>query len=790
MIKVLKNLSLVFICAALGAGFSACDDDDMSGVPFVHLFDSEDKSLNEVGFSCLSEEYEIKVESNAEWKVVCNDGTAGWVTVTPLTGSGNATLTLKVESNKSAVERSAKFDFQVDGRSCTWLNINQSAAVPMIKVTSDVESLPTEGGDVTFSVECSTLWDYSSEDEGVTEVSRSDNELVLHFPEATQSGKINRKVTFSYLTGSVDVEITQKGIPVVVGKADLLDIEFKADGTAIDVSPMQHEVITKPGNSLMTYFNEVHDRYVANFRHDMGTAVTSGYYRINYDPNGEFIKGIADGCTFESTIRLNSPDNPTKEVKWFSSMQAGGIGFILPIHTNSKCITFLPNVQSQWRWTFSNVEPKVGPYYHVVGVWNKDEGKSYIYINGVLAGTADAPGDYKPVASGAESFILGGDPGTDQITCDAAWDGEIVTARIYNEPLDAEQVGQLWLDANFDPALVAVTVSDLKYMAECEVSHGYKYNIYGLGFQAGDEIELQSVANAQKYTPSTTVTTGKATVVIPDGLTSGSYKLILKRGGTQVPLFFATFTVTSNPKTPVAPKIIAHRGAHTDGAAENSIEALKKAMDANYFGIELDAWITTDGQLVVHHDGVANGLTFQNCTYDQIKNIKLSNGESLPTFDDFLKTFVEKMNTSTSKLIIEIKTHSARDRNNAAIDKVMEMVAAAGIKDRVEYIAFDLENCKYIVSKEPAAMVGYLMGNMLPSELKPLGINSIDYNSGVYNNNINLIKDARQLGMITNVWTVNTTDEILRFMSYGIDYITTDLPAVVDELAKTAFVEP
>ena len=59
-------------------------------------------------------------------------------------------------------------------------------------------------------------------------------------------------------------------------------------------------------------------------------------------------------------------------------------------------------------------------------------------------------------------------------------------------------------------------------------------------------------------------------------------------------------------------------------------------MDANYYGIELDVWRTTDGRVVVHHDGKANGLTFSNCKYDQIKDIKLSNGELLPTLDSFI----------------------------------------------------------------------------------------------------------------------------------------------------------
>ena len=52
--------------------------------------------------------------------------------------------------------------------------------------------------------------------------------------------------------------------------------------------------------------------------------------------------------------------------------------------------------KSNWIWTKSGINPDPGRYYHVVGVWNKDEAKTYIYVDGELKGTMDAPGDYVP----------------------------------------------------------------------------------------------------------------------------------------------------------------------------------------------------------------------------------------------------------------------------------------------------------------------------------------------------------------------------------------------------------
>ena len=661
---------------------------------------------------------------------------------------------------------------------------------PTLSVSPMTDVVPFIGGEVTIKVSANCPWTYTVDNSLVTEVSKSKNQLVLKFPFKPSADDVKYTVTFKYGDNlSKQITLSQAVTPT----ADLLDVVFKEDGTAEDVSPMAHDVITQKSTALMTYYNDIHKRYVANYRHSLGAGITSGYYRVNYKPNDEFITRVADGCTFESIMMLGDKDPSDLEVKWFSSMQAGGIGFILPGHSRSKNITVLPNIStsgsSNWCWTHSKVAPEVGKYYHVVGVWNKEEGKTYIYINGELSGTANAPGNYVPVSTGAESFVIGGDAEPNQTAAASAWNGDIVTARIYDAPMTADQVARLWEASAFDQSAQSFTVTDLQYMSECVVGAGYKYNIYGNGFESGDAIELQKADGSLTLTPDATVGDGKITFVIPAEMTSGTYKIIVKRAASNMPLCAADFTVTATPVSPVVPKIIAHRGEHIDGATENSIASLKKAMDSNYYGIELDVWITTDDKLIVHHDGQANGLVFYQNTYDRIKNVKLSNGENLPTFESFIETFKSKMDSSTSKLIIEFKTHTTTERNNKAVDLAMQMVEEAGIKDRVEYIAFSFDNCKRIVSKDPDAMVGYLMGDRDPASVLAAGIRSVDYSSGVYNNNPSWIKEARDLGMIVNVWTINSAIDILKFIGQGVDYITTDAPALATELSEKKFIE-
>ena len=45
--------------------------------------------------------------------------------------------------------------------------------------------------------------------------------------------------------------------------------------------------------------------------------------------------------------------------------------------------------------------------------------------------------------------------------------------------------------------------------------------------------------------------------------------------------------------------------------------------------------------VVVNHDATLNGVTLQTSTYEQVKNLTLSNGEKIPELQDFLNILAE-----------------------------------------------------------------------------------------------------------------------------------------------------
>lgn len=233
-----------------------------------------------------------------------------------------------------------------------------------------------------------------------------------------------------------------------------------------------------------------------------------------------------------------------------------------------------------------------------------------------------------------------------------------------------------------------------------------------------------------------------------------------------------------------AQEIIAHRGYwKTEGSAQNSIAALLKANEINVYGSEVDIWLSSDGVPVVNHDAdvTLNGekLIVQDTPFAKLREVKLANGEPLPTVEEYLNAFEKCKNI---KLIIEFKTHKSKEREDELASKVVEMVHQKGLQDRVEYISFGINFVQQAKHLHPQAPIYYLNGDLTPQIIKKMGLAGLDYHFNVINKNPNWVSESHDLGLKVNVWTVNKTEDIERVINQKVDYITTDEPLLVREI--------
>lgn len=240
------------------------------------------------------------------------------------------------------------------------------------------------------------------------------------------------------------------------------------------------------------------------------------------------------------------------------------------------------------------------------------------------------------------------------------------------------------------------------------------------------------------------------------------------------------------------PQVIAHRGFHaTDGSARNSIASLKKAQKLGIFGSECDVNLTKDGEIVVAHGGFHPDRTIhkdpdlkrvdiQKSKKEDVFAIKLENGETMPTLDQYLKQAKKDKKT---KLIIEIKSHATPQRESKIVKGVVDKVAEYKMEEQVEYIAFHPFVCEELKRIAPeGTKIAYLNGDYKPAYVKGMGLTGIDYKLSVLKKNPKWIKQAQKLGLTVNVWTVNKEEDLRWVIEQGVDYITTDDPVLAKQL--------
>ncbi len=240
----------------------------------------------------------------------------------------------------------------------------------------------------------------------------------------------------------------------------------------------------------------------------------------------------------------------------------------------------------------------------------------------------------------------------------------------------------------------------------------------------------------------------------------------------------ALFTLAGQAQT----QVIAHRGFwKTEHSAQNSITALNKAAENKLYGSEFDVQLTADGVVVVNHDDTIQGFTIGKTNYENLKDLLLKNGETLPTLADYLQA--GKKQTGI-QLILEIKPHKTKEQEDQIAETTVRMVKEYGLEKQVEYISFSMNICEQLVKLTPNSAIAYLKSDIAPKELKAKGINGIDYHYKAIEKHPEWVDEAHELNMKVNVWTVNSLKDIQKMIDLKVDYITTDQPLEVTDLIK------
>lgn len=259
-------------------------------------------------------------------------------------------------------------------------------------------------------------------------------------------------------------------------------------------------------------------------------------------------------------------------------------------------------------------------------------------------------------------------------------------------------------------------------------------------------------------------------------------------------LFLVFLILSFSACTPQAQKkitfadnpVIAHRGAwKAKNLPENSIAALKHAIELGCAGSEFDVRMTLDSILIVTHDPDYNGLFIEEHTYATLAKYKLENGETVPTLKEYILKGME--NNKTTGLVCELKPSKTEGRNVLMAEIAVALVKELKAQEYISYyISFSYEILQKIIELNPKAKTQYLDGSKSPETLSKESISGLDYAVHILKKKPEWIQQSKDQKLKLNAWTANSEEDLDWLIANNFDYITTNEPELLFERLKVS----
>lgn len=272
---------------------------------------------------------------------------------------------------------------------------------------------------------------------------------------------------------------------------------------------------------------------------------------------------------------------------------------------------------------------------------------------------------------------------------------------------------------------------------------------------------------------------------IKNSIFSGAYGVIVRNAKKFSEIIAGLDGLTRTPFN------VAHRGLPNE-YNENSVSGTLAAKEAGATHVELDCYLTTDGEIVFMHDAALSRTStgtgnIETYTSEELKNFRLKfYDEAIPTFADIAGA----IKNTDMVLILEIKSQKTE-----LVNALKEKLVGSGIENQIVVISFhesQIKAMKEILPQIPVADLSGSSSDTLKAILKRSGEN----NSGV-DYNFNALDEEKINGLIVRgfipwTWTYTRETDVTFAYEQGVTGITNNyadslknIPLYVEGQAKT-----
>lgn len=242
------------------------------------------------------------------------------------------------------------------------------------------------------------------------------------------------------------------------------------------------------------------------------------------------------------------------------------------------------------------------------------------------------------------------------------------------------------------------------------------------------------------------------------------------------------------------PVVVAHRGASAH-APENTLAAVRRAVDDGADLVEVDVQRTADGVLVVVHDATLRRTTdarrrlpgrapwrVADLTYAEVRELdagawrsRRHAGVGVPTLDEVLRT----LEGTGVGLQLELKKPhlypGVVDTLVATLERWRPVVEPAADAGRFVVQSFDIAAMKEHKTKAPHVPVG-LLGVVPLAHLPAHASWAAQVNPPHRRLSVDYVAAVQAAGLACVPWTVDSAQAMRRVLDHGVDGVITNRP--------------
>jgi glycerophosphoryl diester phosphodiesterase len=225
--------------------------------------------------------------------------------------------------------------------------------------------------------------------------------------------------------------------------------------------------------------------------------------------------------------------------------------------------------------------------------------------------------------------------------------------------------------------------------------------------------------------------------------------------------------------------VTAHRGSSLK-APENTMSALRHAIEDRADFAEIDVQTTADGVVILMHDAdlmrtASVDRRIRDVRYEELREIDIGSWFSEDFRDERVATLEEAIALAQGRIRLNIELKYNRP-DPALSDKVGQIIRKNSFAEDCVVTSLNYDELQGFRQSFPEIKTGFIvaraLGSITQTESDFLSIHTAQATS-------RLVKKAHKTGKKIHVWTVNDLRTALSMIEVGVDNIITDKPGFV-----------